>query len=111
MSQKRTIFIADLLGSKILTADGRHVGRVVDIQLTQSEEPRATALVYGSHGWLYRWHVLVPFASKFGLSFEPDIIPWNTVDRFENLTIILKHGYEPGPKQRLLSHAKKDDER
>jgi sporulation protein YlmC with PRC-barrel domain len=112
MSQKRTIFIADLLGSKILTADGRRVGRIVDIQLTQSKEPRATALVYGSHGWLYRWHVLVPFASKFGLSFEPDIIPWNAVDRFENLSIILKQGYEPEPKkQRLLHHAKMDDER
>ena len=94
MQSKRTIFIGDLLGSKILTADGIHIGHVVDIQLTRSDEHKATALVYGAHGWLYRWHVLVvPFASRFGLSFEPDTIPWNAVDRFEYLTIILKRGY------------------
>jgi sporulation protein YlmC with PRC-barrel domain len=112
MQSKRTIFIGDLLGSGILTADGRHIGHVVDIQLTRGNEHKATALVYGAHGWLYRWHVLAPLAGKFGLSFEPDTIPWNAVDRFENLTITLKRGYEPEPKkQRLLPPAKKDDER
>ena len=112
MQSKRMIFIGDLLGSGILTADGRHIGHVVDIQLTRGSEHKATTLVYGAHGWLYRWHVLAAFASKFGLRFEPDTIPWNAVDRFENLAIILKRGYEPEPKkQRLLRPVKKDDER
>ena len=64
MRQKPTIFIGDLLGSKIVTADGRRIGHVVDIQLSRGDEHRATALVYGAHGWLYRWHVLAPFASN-----------------------------------------------
>lgn len=111
MQSKRTIFIGNLLGSKILTADGRHIGHVVDIQLTRDNEHKATSLVYGAHGWLYRWHVLASFASKFGLRFEPDTIPWNAVDRFENLTVIIKRGYEPEPqKLRLLPSVKKDDE-
>src|SRR5437763_129324 len=90
MQSKRTIFIGDLLGCKILTAEGRHIGHVVDIQLTRGNEHKATSLVYGVHGWLYRWHVLASFANKFGLRFEPDTIPWNAVDRFENLTVIIK---------------------
>ncbi len=95
MTQKRTIFIAHLLGSKILTADGRHIGHVVDIQLTHDKEPRAQALIYGSHGWLYRWHVLRPYSRKSGQHSVPDTIPWHAVEKFENMTIILKHGYEP----------------
>ena len=111
IQSKRTIFIADLLGSKILTAEGKHIGHVVDIQLDRGNQHKVTALVYGAHAWLYRWHVLAPFASKFGFSFEPDTIPWHAVDQFENLTIILKRGYEPEPKkQRLLHPVKKDDE-
>ncbi|HLH63820.1 MAG TPA: PRC-barrel domain-containing protein [Ktedonobacteraceae bacterium] len=95
MTKTHTIFIADLLGSKILTADGRHIGHVVDIQLTRGKEPHAKALVYGAHGWLYRWHVLAPFARKFGQGFAPKTIPWHAVEKFENLTFILKRGYEP----------------
>ena len=54
----------------------------------------------------------MPFAGKFGLSFEPDIIPWNAFDHFEHPTVTLKRGYEPEPKkQRLLQLSKKDDER
>lgn len=95
MSQQRIIRIGDLLGSKILTDDGRHIGHVVDIELTRDTQPQAKALIYGRHGWLYRWHVLEPFASKFGQHFAPDSIPWQAVEQFENLTIILKRGYEP----------------
>lgn len=104
MSQQRILRIADLLGSKILTADGRHIGHVVDIELIRDKKPRAKALVYGRHGWLYRWHVLEPFTSKFGQHFEPDTIPWQAVERFENLTIVLKRGYEP-EKQRTKKDA------
>jgi hypothetical protein len=83
----------------------------LDIQLSRDSEHRATALIYGAHGWLYRWHVLAPFAGKFGLSFEPDIIPWNAVDRFEHPTVTLKPGYEPEPKKpRLMQLSKMDDE-
>lgn len=98
MQHTQTILIADLLGSRIVTSEGKKIGHVVDIQITSGREHVATALVFGQHGWLYRWHVLHPFARKFGLGFEPDTIPWDAVERFERFTVTLKPGREPGRK-------------
>lgn len=91
----KTLYIGDLLGSKIVTSEGKKIGHVVDIEITPDQEHKVTVLVYGRHGWLFRWHVLHPFAEKFGLRFEPDSVPWDAVDRFEHLTITLKPGREP----------------
>jgi sporulation protein YlmC with PRC-barrel domain len=88
----KTLLIGDLLGSKIVTSEGKKIGHVVDIQITLGQEHKVTALVYGRHGWLFRWHVLRPFAEQFGLRFEPDTIPWDAVNRFERLTVTLKPG-------------------
>ena len=89
-----TISIADLIGSKIVTADGKKVGHVVDIEVTRGSEYEVTGLVFGRYAWLYRFDVLYPFARAFGLDVEPDTIPWHAVERFEHLTVILKPGYE-----------------
>ena len=89
-----TISIADLIGSKIVTADGKKIGHVVDIEVTRGSEYEVTGLVFGRYAWLYRFDVLYPFARAFGLDVEPDTIPWHAVERFEHLTVILKPGHE-----------------
>ncbi|HET9922206.1 MAG TPA: PRC-barrel domain-containing protein [Ktedonobacteraceae bacterium] len=95
MSSSRTILrIEDLIGSKIVTAEGKRLGSVVDIHITREREPEVIALVYGQFGWLYRLGVLMPFSQVFGLQFKPRSIPWKAVATFEHLTITLKSGYE-----------------
>jgi len=94
----KVLSIGDLLGSKIVTSDGKKIGHVVDIEITPGREQKVTALIYGKHGWLYRWHVLHPFAEKFGLRVDPDKVPWEAVERFEHLTVKLKPGREPQRK-------------
>jgi hypothetical protein len=95
MHHAKTLRIGDLLGSKVVTAEGKTLDHMVDIEITHSPEQEVTALVYGTHGWLYRWHVLYPFAQKFGLSVESYKVPWNAVESFEDFTVKLKPGWEP----------------
>jgi sporulation protein YlmC with PRC-barrel domain len=95
----KTLYIGDLLSSKIVTSEGEMIGHIVDLKITSGREHKVTALVYGRNGWLFRWHVLHPVAEKFGLRFEPDTVPWDAVDRFEHLTITLKPGREPKPPE------------
>ena len=90
-----TLSIADLIGSKIVTAGGKRIGHVVDIQVTPGPEYEVTGLVFGRYAWLYRFDVLHPFIKAIGLDVEPDTIPWHAVEGFERLVVTLKPGYEP----------------
>ena len=90
------IRIEDLIGSKIVTAEGKMLGHVVDIHVTREREPEVIALVYGRSGWLYRLGVLYPFSQALGLQFKPYTVPWQAVEKFERLTVTLKPGYEEG---------------
>ena len=88
--KKPALYISDLLYSQIVTSKGKRIGHVVDIQISPGAEHRVTALVFGRYAWLYRLHVLHPFARAFGLDIEPDIVPWDAVERFERHTFVLK---------------------
>jgi len=91
----RTIIrIEDLIGSKIITADGRKLGHVVDIHVTREREPEVIALVYGRLAWLYRLGVLYPFSHLLHLTFHPYTVPWSAVAKFEHLTVTLKPDFE-----------------
>lgn len=95
MTQRsKYLLLADLIGSKIVTAEGKRIGRVVDIQITSGPEYRVVALIFGEYAWLYRFHVLRPFARTFGLHHQPYIVPWSAVERFERLVVTLKVGQE-----------------
>lgn len=98
MQHSKTLFIGDVLGSKIVTAEGRRIGHVVDIECTPGREQTVAALVFGKHGWLYRWRVVHPFTEKPGLRIEPDTLPWDAVESFEHFTVKLKPGREPPGK-------------
>lgn len=98
MAQRKTLFIGDLLGSKIVTAEGKRIGHVIDIECTSGREQKVTALVFGTHAWLSRWHVAFSWIEKLGGHSEPDKIPWAAVESFESLTVRLKPGREPQRK-------------
>ena len=88
---KRIIRMQELLGSRIMTHDGRRVGHIFDLQVSHSPEYEVVSIVYGRLAMLYRMHVLHPFAHMLHLKSEqPETISWSQVDSFERRTVTLK---------------------
>ncbi len=85
--------IEDLLDKKIVAADGKTLGHVIDIQLSRHAPYRVIALMYGYNSLLYRLHVYEPVARAFHLHQEPKKIPWESVERVDHKAIWLKEGY------------------
>jgi sporulation protein YlmC with PRC-barrel domain len=86
--------VSTLLNKKVVTAEGKSLGHVADIQLTPGPQFRVIALFVGPYARLYRLHVLNPFASSPTLPRRPDSVPWEAVDCIEGSTIRLKPGYK-----------------
>ena len=82
--------IENLLDKKIVAADGKTLGHVVDVQLSQDSKYRIIALMYGYHSLLYRLHVFEPVAKAFHLHEKPKTIPWEAVKRVDQSAIQLK---------------------
>ena len=88
---KRIIRLQELLGSKIMTHDGKKVGHIFDLQVSHGPEYEVVSIVYGRLAILYRMHVLYPFARMLHLkSREPETIAWSQVASFEDRRIMLK---------------------
>lgn len=87
---RRTVFIEDIVGSKIVTAEGKKIGRVVELMGQRTGEHEVISLVYGRSAWLYRFHVLHPFVKAIGFPLEPHTIPWHAIERFEQNIVWLK---------------------
>jgi sporulation protein YlmC with PRC-barrel domain len=94
---KRTatkFFITDLIGSRIVTSEGKQLGHVLDIQLTHGPEYKVTVLMYGSVGLFHRLHLLNPFRKGNPSLPKPDTVPWDAVASFERPVVKLKSGFE-----------------
>lgn len=89
-----TLRLEELLGKKIVTADGKPIGHVFDIQLSRDGEHRVTALMYGQKSLLYRLHVYEPVARALRLKQQPKTIPWEAVEHVEPSAVRLKAGYD-----------------
>jgi sporulation protein YlmC with PRC-barrel domain len=90
-----TISLADLIGSPVVTTADRCVGHVVDVELTSGPEYRVIGLICGRAGWLNRLDV----SHFLGEGRRPVSIPWDSVERFEDLTVRLKPGSQPLTKE------------
>jgi sporulation protein YlmC with PRC-barrel domain len=84
------IFISDLLGCKIVTAEGQCLGRVMDIQLSEGPEYAVTALMFGRGALMHRWHVLNPFQTHKEQVVRIYCVPWEAVGTLEKAVIRLK---------------------
>ncbi len=62
--------LEELLYKKIITADGKKIGHVFDIQISRD--------------------------GAFRINKKPRTIPWEGVERIDQEAIHLKPGYEPG---------------
>ena len=90
MGTARRIRVGDLVGSQVVSASGKTLGRVAEVRATRQPPHQVTTLELGPYGWLDRLHV-----SAFGLigrRAEPHGIRWDAVDRFEHGMIVLKPG-------------------
>jgi hypothetical protein len=87
------MFIGDLLNCKLVTAEGKLLGHIADIQLTPGPEYRIIALLFGRRGWFYRLHMLNPFSSV-KMPYRPRSIPWEAVESYQRPIVRLKPGYE-----------------
>jgi sporulation protein YlmC with PRC-barrel domain len=89
--QSSITYIGDLLRCKIVTAEGKRLGHVADVQLSTGPEYRIIALLYGELGWLHRLHLLNPVGPRGPR--KPKMVPWEAIDRIEGATVILQPGY------------------
>jgi sporulation protein YlmC with PRC-barrel domain len=89
-ARARKVFVEDLLSSRIVTADGNMVGRVVDLELTRGAGYQVSALLTGPFGWLDRLHVIGPAARFLRRAPKPKSIPWADVESFEGFVVKLK---------------------
>ena len=87
-------FIGDLLNSKIVTPEQKVIGHVADVQLTHDPEYKVIALIFGTHGLLYRLHVLNPFRVTSRKPPRLKAVSWDAVESFEQGTVRLKPGYQ-----------------
>jgi hypothetical protein len=91
----KKITLTNLLGSKIVTAEGRTIGHVADIQLTRGPEYQVKALLFGWSGWLHRLYMLNPFSRrKPAQPPAPKAILWDAVDSFDCSIVRLKPGFQ-----------------
>lgn len=89
-----TIRMEELLGSRIVTSEGKRIGHVIEIQVTRGPVYKVVELLFGRYAWLYHLHILHPLAQAFGWRAEPEHIPWEAVERVEHSTVTLKPGYD-----------------
>ena len=87
------MYIGNLLDKKIVTAEGKRIGHVADIELTPNPPYKVTALFYGKGGWQHRLHLLNPFTKTKHPATQPDTIPWDAIERIEKSRVTLKSGY------------------
>ena len=102
---RKTITIEDLVGSKVVTAEGKLVGHVTEVQVTPGPEYRVIAFDFGLNAWLDRLHLLGRLVALRAKDMEPRTAYWDDVDRYERFTVTLKPGREPkesrAPSERI----------
>jgi hypothetical protein len=91
---RKTLTIEELVGSKVVMAEGKQVGRVIEVQVTPGPEYRVIGLDVGLSAWLDRLHLLGRLVALRGTALKPRTASWDDVDRYERFTVTLKPGRE-----------------
>lgn len=90
----RKIFLNDLLGCKIITAEGKMLGRIRDVEISEGPRYQVKALLYGWGGIANHLHVLNPFRGQLQEPPRPQAIPWHEVESIEAHAVRLRAGFE-----------------
>jgi sporulation protein YlmC with PRC-barrel domain len=90
----RTLEIEDLVGGRVVDAEGRDQGRVVDVLMTGLPRPEVVALALGPSAWLSRLELGSPLHRLLART-RVKVVPWRHVAAVEGRTTIrLKPGWE-----------------
>jgi sporulation protein YlmC with PRC-barrel domain len=93
-NKEKPLRIEDILMRRIVTHDGKRIGRIIDIQLSSQPPYCVTSLLSGRYGLLHRLHVLHPFAAVIGISPHIDTFAWKDVERVERNQIVMNVTYQ-----------------
>jgi sporulation protein YlmC with PRC-barrel domain len=91
MSDPQTRRVADLIGSRVIDADGATLGRVVDLAATTGDGHRLLALEIGVSAWLDRLN-LSTLTKRHRFPSSRRRIAWAQIDRIDGFRIHLKPG-------------------
>ena len=89
-ARARKMLVGNLLGSKIIDADGRVLGHVADIQVSPQPPYEVQGLFYGERGWLHRFHVPANFPDEASGRRAACYVSWHFVERLEPGRVFLK---------------------
>ena len=89
----KRLCVADLIGSKVVDADGSTLGHVVDL-VAATEDHRLLGLEIGVSAWLDRLN-LSTLTKRHRFPSSRRRIPWEQITRIDGYTIHLKPGTEP----------------
>jgi len=81
-TSSRRIWMADLIGSRVIDRGGNQVGRVVEARI--DARYRVTRVLLGRYAWAQRFHL-----GRL-IKGPPREVPWDQVARFENFRLYLK---------------------
>ncbi|GCF10302.1 PRC-barrel domain-containing protein [Dictyobacter arantiisoli] len=84
------IFLGDLMGCKIVTAEGKVLGHIHDVEISAGPEYQVTALLYGRGGLENHLHMLNPFRGEQQPPARPKSIPWRKIASIEQHTVRLR---------------------
>lgn len=86
----RKMLVGNLLGSKIINAQGHTLGHVADLQVSQHPPYEVQGLFYGERGWLHRLHIPADFPDEASGRRQACYISWHAVARLEPGHVYLK---------------------
>jgi sporulation protein YlmC with PRC-barrel domain len=89
--------LSSLIGRKVVTDKGRHVGDCHDLrgELTSSSL-RVTALVVGRQGWLEHFGIGAQASASPRRVRDKDTVPWDAILRIEGDRIVVRDDAAPG---------------
>jgi hypothetical protein len=94
-----------LIGAKVVDADGKILGHVIDMEVDPTRGFRVSGVELGRHGWIDRMRALRPLAHD-RLSKPPRIVVWTDIEKYENGKLRCK----PGAKVREMALADQEEE-
>ncbi len=86
------IRVHDLVGTRVVTADDRVLGRVVDLEITHDHGFSIVALEVGRFGLLDRIGILRILGLGHARDRAPRTVPWSSVERLHDGVVRLRAG-------------------
>jgi hypothetical protein len=87
----RTLLLGGLVDRRVIDADGRDLGHVVDVELTRERPWRVRSLVLGgSSGWIHRLRLDDVLWTHLAEARSPQVVAWDEVEAWDEQVIRLR---------------------